>query len=570
VAAVVGALAPSHRSLPAAALVAATAAVIRWPILRWVALALLASALAQRSLDGLDGVHARVVAADVTLLSDPVARFEGVRADVRWGDRRLEAHAEGAAADALRPRLAGEVIALRGSVAPLDRGRPWLVARHVAGELTVLRVDGWRQGDPLSHLANGLRRTLVVGAAPLSDRDRSLYTGLVIGDDRDQPADLADSFRGAGLTHLLAVSGQNVAFALALAGPLLRRLRLWPRLVATLAVIGLFGVMTRFEPSVLRASAMAALGATLAMPGRPTPRLRVIGLAITGLLLVDPLLVRSVGFQLSACAALAIVVVAPPLQLALPGPPALREALAVTLAAQIGVAPVLLSTFGPIPVASLPANLLGVPVAGAVMVWGLTGGLVAGGVGAPWAGVLQIPTRLALAWLELVAERTAAAPLGELHAVHVAVVAVGVAVLASVRRTEARAVGAALVAATVLTAVVAAHAPVARRQALQPGAVRWHGGGTDVLVLGGAGRTTVGGASLLASLRRSGVRTVDLLVIADATVPEAVLEAIADAHRIGQVHDLSDGAATIEVGDLVVRIVAVPGRLVVDAVPRGP
>jgi len=315
---------------------------------------------------------------------------------------------------------------------------------------------------------------------------------------------------------------------------------------------------------------MAALGATLAMPGRPTPRLRVIGLAISGLLLIDPLLVRSVGFQLSACAALAIVVLAPPLRRALPGPLALREALAVTLAAQIGVAPVFLSTFGPIPVASLPANLLGVPVAGAVMVWGLTGGLVAGVVGAPWARFLQIPTRLALAWLELVAERTAGAPLGELHAVHVAVVAVGVLLLASVHRAGARAIGAALVAATVLTAAVAAHAPAPRRQALQPGAVRWHGGGTDVLVLGGAGRTTLGGASLLASLRRSGVRTIDLLVIADATVPEEVLEVIADAHRIGQVHDLGDGAATIEVGDLVVRIVAVPGRLVVDAVPRGP
>jgi hypothetical protein len=149
-------------------------------------------------------------------------------------------------------------------------------------------------------------------------------------------------------------------------------------------------------------------------------------------------------------------------------------------------------------------------------------------------------------------------------------VAVGVALLASVRREGARAIGAALVAATVLTALVAAHAPAPRRQALQPGAVRWHDGGTDVLVLGGAGRTTLGGASLLASLRRSGVRTIDLLVIADATVPEAVLEVIADAHRIGQVHDLGDGAATIEVGDLVVRIVAVPGRLVVDAVPRGP
>src|SRR4029453_19253711 len=118
-------------------------------------------------------------------------------------------------------------------------------------------------------------------------------------------------------------------------------------------------------------------------------------------------LVRSVGFQLSACAALAIVVVSPPLQAALPGPAPLREAVAVTLAAQLGVAPVLLATFGPIPVASLPANLLGVPVAGLVMVWGLTAGLLAGVAGDPLAAVLHQPTQLALAWLDLVAERTA-------------------------------------------------------------------------------------------------------------------------------------------------------------------
>src|SRR3546814_15095963 len=107
------------------------------------------------------------------------------------------------------------------------------------------------------------------------------------------------------MTHLLAVSGQNVAFCLVLAGPLLRRLRLWLRLAATLAVIAMFGLMTRFEPSVLRASAMAALAATVITIGRPASRVRIIGLAAPGLLLVDPLLLHPAGFRLSlaACAA---------------------------------------------------------------------------------------------------------------------------------------------------------------------------------------------------------------------------------------------------------------------------
>jgi competence protein ComEC len=364
VAAALGALAPARGSLWVGVGLAAAAGLSRRPVLAGLAVALLASGLAQRSLDGLDGLDAGVVATEATLLSDPAPHFGGVRVDVRVGHRRLEAKAQGASADTLRERLAGEVVTLRGTVRPVEPPKPWLVARHISGELTVLRVDGWHPGDAPSRLANGLRRTLVGGATGLSDRQRSLYTGLVIGDDREQPAGLADDFRGAGLTHLLAVSGQNVAFVLALAGPVLRRLRLWPRLFVTLLVIALFGVMTRFEPSVLRASAMAALAATLAMPGRPMSRIRILSFAVAVLLLVDPLLVRAVGFQLSVCAALGIVLLAPRLASALPGPSALREALGVTLAAQLGVAPVLLATFGPVPVASLPANLLGVPVAG--------------------------------------------------------------------------------------------------------------------------------------------------------------------------------------------------------------
>jgi hypothetical protein len=49
------------------------------------------------------------------------------------------------------------------------------------------------------------------------------------------------------------VSGENVAFTLALFGPLLRRLALGPRTVAAVAIVLLFATMTRFEPSVLRA-----------------------------------------------------------------------------------------------------------------------------------------------------------------------------------------------------------------------------------------------------------------------------------------------------------------------------
>ncbi len=71
------------------------------------------------------------------------------------------------------------------------------------------------------------------------------------------------------------------------------------------------------------------------------------------------------------------------------------------------MSPLLVATFGPLPVASLPANVLAGPAAGPVMVWGLTGGLVAGLVGGPLATALHLPTRL---MLDLARGRRAAAP----------------------------------------------------------------------------------------------------------------------------------------------------------------
>ena len=136
--------------------------------------------------------------------------------------------------------------------------------------------------------------------------------------------------------------------------------------------------MTRFEPSVLRAAAMAALAA-VDRHGRasaaPAPRARAR--RSPGCCSSTRCWSGRVGFQLSVgrrdrdrrWPRAPIGRGAPRAPVAAPS----RSA--VTLAAQLGVAPVLLAAFGPLPVASLPANLLAVPVAGLVMVWGLTAGL---------------------------------------------------------------------------------------------------------------------------------------------------------------------------------------------------
>jgi competence protein ComEC len=286
-------------------------------------------------------------------------------------------------------------------------------------------------------VANAARGVVLGGTDGLAPTERALVAGFLLGDTRDLPDPVLARFRDAGLSHLLAVSGANVAFVLALLAPLLRRAPRGTRLAGTLAALVLFGAMTRWEPSVLRACAMAAIAVLAAHVGRPARGIRVLALAASALLLVDPFLLRSIGFLLSCGASLGIALLAGPLARRLRGPAWLREALGTTLAAQVGVAPLLLPVFGTIPLVSLPANLLAVPLAGPLTTWGLTGGVAAGIVRphAPRAAaLLQLPTRVLSQALLGIADLAGSAPVpldaGDVVAVVAGALIAGGAVLA--------------------------------------------------------------------------------------------------------------------------------------------
>src|SRR5262249_46152244 len=94
----------------------------------------------------------------------------------------------------------------------------------------------------------------------------------------------------------------------------------------------------------------------------------------------------------------------------LPGPRVIREPLAVSLAAQVGVMPVLLLAFGSFPMVTPITNLVAAPAAEALGVYGLIASAAAGA--APRLGpVLQQPTALLVGWVTTVARSGAAIPL---------------------------------------------------------------------------------------------------------------------------------------------------------------
>ena len=254
--------------------------------------------------------------------------------------------------------------------------------------------------------------------ASLSEDRAGLLVGMALGDTSLLPPDLERDFRAAGLTHLMAVSGANLAVVLA-AGLLLAGILGAGR--GSMAAIGivlmvLLVVVTRWEPSVLRAGVMAGLVMLGVATGRGPGGRRALCLAVIVLLLADPSLAGALGFQLSVAATTGVLWLGPVVARAFPGwvPERVRKAVGITLGAQATAVPALALALGPVSLAGLPANLVGIPLAGGPMLLGVV--TAAAAPVAPWAAT--VACRLAdpfLAALIAVARWAAALPGGSIN-----------------------------------------------------------------------------------------------------------------------------------------------------------
>jgi competence protein ComEC len=267
--------------------------------------------------------------------------------------------------------------------------------------------------SPIERAAGRVRDGLRTAALPLPAGPRGLLPGLVDGDTSALSPDLVAAFRTTGLTHIVAVSGANVAIVLGAALVIARRMRASLRaqaLVGVLTIVG-FVIVARPQASVLRAAAMGLVAVLALATGRRRRALPALCAAVLCLIYIDPTLARSVGFALSVVATGALLLLAPPLRtwMATRLPGWLADALAVPTAATLACAPLIASISGQISLASIPANLLAEPaVAPATILGVLTAGLAQVSMGAA-----QLVARVAgvpCAWLVLVARTFAALP----------------------------------------------------------------------------------------------------------------------------------------------------------------
>ena len=279
-----------------------------------------------------------------------------------------------------------------------------------------------RHGDrpSLSSIARRVQRRLYkrYGELGITGAEQATLGALTLGYKEDLDPTLKQAFQRSGAAHILAVSGLHTGIIYAVLLSLLTiggrckplyENKIGRRALSLAVIITMWGYafLTGLTPSVVRSVVMISTVEAGRMLYRQGNTLNCVLFAAWAILLVRPLDLFSVSFQLSFAAVLAIVLLAPHLS-SIGGFPrrwrgALQKAgsyvvglLVVSLAAQIGTMPLSLYYFGQCSNYFLFTNLLVLPLAGVIVVMGF-GSLLLGGI--PVAGYWIAQGTKGVVWL---------------------------------------------------------------------------------------------------------------------------------------------------------------------------
>jgi competence protein ComEC len=329
------------------------------------------------------------------------ARTRAVRVDGRWTP------AEGGVIVSVRGETAAaaraEWTAGRSLTVPLTWGRATRYLNDGLGDAErVLALDGTTlfgsaksalvvenvsRGSPLAEVAARARRhvrqRVARWVAPHDTTTAGIVTAILIGDRTGMPPEVRDRLQAAGTYHVIAISGGNIAIlvgltlgALALAGVSRRSAAL-----ATLAVLAAYVAVVTTEPSVWRATLMAAVYLAARLLDHRVSPWQGIAVAAMLALAAAPLDVRAVGFLLTFGATVALLEVVHVVDAASSLPSVLRWPAACVLASmavEVVLLPVFVTAFGRVTVAGIVLNLLAVPLMTLVQVAGMAVALAPG------------------------------------------------------------------------------------------------------------------------------------------------------------------------------------------------
>lgn len=244
-----------------------------------------------------------------------------------------------------------------------------------------VRTETSREHGPMYFAIKA--RAWTVGAIErliTNDRASAIVSAFVIGVTTGIDDELRQAYAAGGAMHALAVSGMHVSI---LYGVLLlmfkplekRRGGPWTIALTSITFLWMYAFITGLSPSVLRAVAMFSFVALAKPLGRTTSILNTLAASAFFLLLYDPYLILSAGFQLSYLAVIGIVLLYRPIYNLAEMPWAwadwIWQITCVSIAAQIATLPVTLYYFHQFPLYFLLANLFVIPASTIILLGGI-------------------------------------------------------------------------------------------------------------------------------------------------------------------------------------------------------
>ena len=391
---------PPWPALIAGAAAAIVAAVIRWGGIAVIGVALLAVAVG--SWRGAAGEPAGAGASVAVLADGAEHDITGtVMDDPRPREDRLQlvlgdVNADGLArSDRLLVWLprgidahSGELVRLSSEVELAEdfdgfAYRDYLARQGIGAIARANSASVVAQGSGPASIMAALRGTLLGGLNDIvPEPEAALGAGILLGVRASIAPEINDAFSTAGLTHVVAISGWNIAIVAALVAAAVRPLGRrpggrWTTVAIASAVVTGYVILTGASPSVVRAALMAAAMLVARLGGSRAHASSALAMAALVMLLAAPPVLWDVGFQLSLLATAGLVWFGASVERRLAGWPGwLREPVALTLAAQLTTLPVILVNFERLSLVAPIANVLVVPFVPVAMLFSALASLV--------------------------------------------------------------------------------------------------------------------------------------------------------------------------------------------------
>jgi ComEC/Rec2-related protein len=264
------------------------------------------------------------------------------------------------------PFREGDVIALCGTPQPLEPSASAGLMRQGIRFSVRLNEGTWTfLSRAAPSLRSRFRDKLVARNMNLyGEKNGGVINALMLGDSYFVDKTTTYEFTRAGVLHILAASGTHVAIIAAIPLFLLPLLRIPKKAIylATSAILLLYFYMTCMPVSLLRACLMFWAISAVQIAGRKGDTLNALYLSAAAILILHPHELYSLGFQLSYGATFGVILFLRRFRSALPRLPfKISESIAMTLAAQIAVLPILCCSIGELNLTGLLSNIVLVP-----------------------------------------------------------------------------------------------------------------------------------------------------------------------------------------------------------------